>query len=285
VDDSSTPPNPLGAFLRARRERVDPTDHGIRDAGRRRVKGLRREELAFLAGVSAPYYARLEQGRDRAPSPAVLDAIAAVLQLDSEAAAHLHRLAQPGKPRRRSTQSARPPEQVSSVVRRLVEAWPLQAAVVVGQFRDVLASNDLAVALNPGFAAGRNLVRDAFLDPGTRELYVDWVDVALGAVAGLRASTGADPGDPRLAALVGELSVRSVDFATMWARHDVHAKTTGMKRYQHPLVGHLELEYQTFSVNGAGEQTLHVFCAEPGTPAADGLALLASTVPSTTPLP
>ena len=267
--------NSLGAFLRARRERVDPSDHGIRDAGRRRVPGLRREELAFLAGVSAPYYARLEQGRDRSPSPAVLDAIANVLQLDAEAAAHLHRIAEPAAPRRRSP---RPPERVSPVVQRLLDAWPGQAAVVIGRFRDVLAANELAVALNPGFAVGHNLVRDTFLDPASRELYVDWGDVAIGAVAGLRASSGADLDDPALAALVGELSIKSEDFATMWARHDVHAKTTGMKRYRHPLVGRLELDYQTFTVNGAGEQTLHVFSAEPGTPSADSLALLVRTV-------
>lgn len=262
----------LGAFLRARRERVDPSDHGIRDGGRRRVPGLRREELAFLAGVSAPYYARLEQGRDRAPSPAVLDAIARVLQLDAEAAAHLHQLAAPATPRRRRPRS---PERVTAVVQRLIEAWPQQAAVIIGRFRDVLASNDLAVALNPGFAVGHNLVRDTFLDPASRELYLDWNDVALGAVAGLRASSGTNPDDPALAALVGELSVNSEDFATMWARHDVRAKTAGMKRYQHPLVGRLELDYQTFTVNGADEQTLHVFAAEPGLPSADALALLA----------
>jgi transcriptional regulator with XRE-family HTH domain len=275
-------PNALGAFLRARRERVDPADHGIADAGRRRVPGLRREELAFLAGVSAPYYARLEQGRDRAPSAPVLDAIAHVLQLDTEAAAHLHRLVESGPPRRRAP---RPPERVSAVVRRLVDAWPLQAAVVIGRYRDVLASNELAVALNPGFCAGHNLVRDTFLEPAVRELYLDWTDVARGAVAGLRASSGADPDDPSLATLVGELSLKSEDFATMWARHDVHAKTTGMKRYRHPLVGDLELDYQTFTINGTGEQTLHVFSAEPGSPAADALSLLARTVASDSSVP
>lgn len=164
---------------------------------------------------------------------------------------------------------------MTAVVQRLIEAWPQQAAVIIGRFRDVLASNDLAVALNPGFAVGHNLVRDTFLDPASRELYLDWNDVALGAVAGLRASSGTNPDDPALAALVGELSVNSEDFATMWARHDVRAKTAGMKRYQHPLVGRLELDYQTFTVNGADEQTLHVFAAEPGLPSADALALLA----------
>lgn len=145
----------------------------------------------------------------------MLEAIAAVLQLDHHAVVHLHRLARPGTPRPRRVRSARATERVSPVVQHLIEAWPAHAAVVIGQFRDVLAHNDLAVALNPGFARGRNVVRDPFLDPATRELYVDWADVALGAVAGLRASSGADPDDPTLAALVGELSVASADFAAM----------------------------------------------------------------------
>lgn len=281
------PENTLGDFLRARRGRVEPSDHGIRDGGRRRVPGLRREELAFLAGVSAPYYARLEQGRDRSPSPEVLDAIAAVLRLDPEAVAHLHRLAAPV--RKQGAGGMRPgaggqdplPSSrygtVSPLVRRLVDDWSGHAALVVGRYRDVLAANPLATALNPGFAAGRNLVRDTFLDPAARTLYTEWRDVALGAVAGLRASAGERPDDPALQEIVGELSVRSDDFRVMWARHDVHAKTSGMKSYRHPTVGGLDLEYQTFDVNGTDGQVLHVFSAEPGSASADGLALLAMT--------
>jgi transcriptional regulator with XRE-family HTH domain len=274
--------NPLGDFLRARRSLVDPSDHGIRDGGRRRVPGLRREELAFLAGVSAPYYARLEQGRDRAPSPEVLGAIAAVLRLDPEAVSHLHRLAAPARVEgARLAGRGRPrtprPSAVSPLVRRLIDDLSDHAALVVGRYRDVLAANPLATALNPGFAVGHNLVRDTFLDPAARTLYPAWRDVAIGAVAGLRASAGEQPDDPALQDLVGELSVRSEDFRTMWARHDVHAKTNGMKRYQHPAVGGLDLEYQTFAVNGSDGQVVHVFSAQPGSPSADGLALLAAT--------
>jgi transcriptional regulator with XRE-family HTH domain len=268
VDESD---NPLGDFLRARRGRVEPSDHGIRDGGRRRVPGLRREELAFLAGVSAPYYARLEQGRDRSPSPEVLAAIAKVLRLDAEAVAHLHRLAAPGRPAGRPSRIAA----LSPLVRRLVDDWDGHAALVVGRYRDVLAANPLATALNPAFAAGRNLVRDTFLDPAARTLYPEWTDVAIGAVAGLRASAGERADDPALRELVEELSVRSDDFRTLWARHDVHAKTSGMKHFVHPSVGTLDLEYQTFDVNGTDGQVLHVFSAEPGSPSADGLALLA----------
>lgn len=277
VDD---PDHSLGAFLRARRERTDPLDHGIRDGGRRRVPGLRREELAFLAGVSAPYYARLEQGRDRSPSREVLDAIARVLRLDDEATTHLHRLvdrrSEPGArtTRRRGPRSAESPA-VSPLVRRLVEEWHGHAALVVGRYRDVLAANALATALNPGFAVGQNLVRDSFLDPRARSLYVNWDDVARGAVAGLRASAGERPDDPALRSLVGELSVQSKDFRLMWASHEVQVKTSGRKCFRHPDVGFLELGYQTFAVNGTDGQVLHVFSGEPGSPAADGLALLA----------
>lgn len=268
--------NALGEFLRARRARVVPSDHGIRDGGRRRVPGLRREELAFLAGVSAPYYARLEQGRDRSPSREVLDAIAAVLRLDGESVAHLHRLAgiAGSPPTSSDLASGESAEKVSSLVARLVEQWPGAAVLVVGRYRGVLAANPLATALNPGFATGRNLVRDTFLDPAQRALYPEWRDVAVGAVAGLRASAGERPDDPALRQMVEELSERSDDFRAMWARHDVHAKTAGTKRFMHPEVGALELDYQTFAVNGSDGQVLHVFAAPPGTSSADALALL-----------
>ena len=272
MTDESATPHPLGEFLRARRALVDPSEHGVRDVGRRRVPGLRREELIFLAGVSAPYYARLEQGRDRAPSPEVLEAIAQVLRLDTETAAHPHRLAAP--PARRYRRHAGSPERVPPLVLRLLQAWPGSAVLVVGAHRDVLAANDLAVALNPGFAPGRNLVRDTFLDPRSRELHTDWDDVAASSVAGLRASAGLEPDDPALTGLVGELRAASEEFRALWARHEVYAKTSGRKRHHHPLVGDLELDYQTLTVNGEVDQSVHVFSAPPGTPSADAMALL-----------
>lgn len=275
--------NPLGEFLRARRELVDPADHGIRDGGRRRVPGLRREELAFLAGVSAPYYARLEQGTDRSPSRAVLDAIARVLRLDEEGSAYLNRLALPSRGRTRARTQRQ--ESIAPIVQRLIDAWPDQAAVVTGRYRTVLASNGMAIELNPGFAPGRNLVRDTFLDEATRELYPDWRDVALASVAGLRGEAGVDLDDPALTALVGELSLRSEEFRAMWARHDVRAKTTGMKRYRHPVVGDLELDYQTFAINGAVGQTLHVFSATPDVTTSDAMRVLSTRANSGAVLP
>jgi transcriptional regulator with XRE-family HTH domain len=264
--------NALGEFLRARRELLDPDTAGVPDFGRRRVPGLRREELAFLAGVSSPYYTRLEQGRDRHPSPPVLDAIGRALGLDQQALAHLHRLA-----RARYAPPQPPPaaEEVPAGVRLLVEGWAERPAVVVGRYRDVLAANPLAQVLNPGFVPWRNLLRHVFLDPEGREYYLDWQEIAEGAVAGLRASAGTEPDDAHLAALVGELSVKSEDFRQLWARHDVRARISGRKRYNNPFIGLIGLSYETFAVNAAQGQTMFAFYAEPGSGDERSLLLLA----------
>jgi transcriptional regulator with XRE-family HTH domain len=262
--------NALGEFLRARRRLVDPA--GLPDHRGRRAPGLRREELALLAGMSTHYYARLEQGRDRHPSPQVLDALARALELDADAAGHLRRLAAQQPPRRRR---APRPEQVRPELAALIGRWTSEAAIVVGRYRDVLAANAIAPLVNPGFAVGGNLVRHTFLDASSREVYVHWQDIAEGTVSGLRASAGADPDDPRLAALVGELSVKSEEFRQMWARHDVRDKTAGTKTFRSPLVGELALRYEAFAVVGAPGQKMYVFHPEPGTRAAESMALLA----------
>ena len=268
----SSDDNALGEFLRARRELLDPGELGVPDFGRRRVPGLRREELAILAGVSGPYYTRLEQGRDRHPSPQVLAAIGRALRLDEQAMAHLHRLDQahslPWKP---------PPaaEEVPAGLLQLLDSWTEQPAVVVGRYRDVLAANSLAQVLNAGFVPGCNLLRHVFLDPEGREHYADWQEIAEGGVAGLRASAGAEPDDPRLTELVGELSVKSEEFRQMWARHDVRARVSGSKRYNNPFTGLIVLDYETFTVNADPGQTMFVFRAEPGSSDAHSLRVLA----------
>jgi transcriptional regulator with XRE-family HTH domain len=269
----SSDDNALGEFLRARRELLDPGKAGIPDFGRRRVPGLRREELALLAGVSSPYYTRLEQGRDRHPSPQILDAIGRALSLDGHAMAHLHRLAQAQS----SSQPQKPPaaEEVPSGLRLLLDSWTAQPAVIVGRYRDVLAANRLAQVLNPGFVPGRNLLRHVFLDPEGREYYLDWEEVAEGAVAGLRASAGAEPDDPRLTGLVGELSVKSEEFRQMWARHDVRTRINGRKRYSNPFIGLIALGYETFTVNADPRQIMFIFRAEPGSSDESSLLLLA----------
>jgi transcriptional regulator with XRE-family HTH domain len=265
--------NRIGQFLRARRERVQPEDVGLPDLGRRRVPGLRREELATLAGVSADYYVRLEQGRERHPSEQVIDALARALRLDDDATAHLHELARPTPRRRRA---ARRTERVRPELLRLMDAWAHTPALVTGRHIDVLAANSLATTLHGGFAPGHNLVRTLFLDPAARERYPDWDEVAKDTVAALRASVGPDLDDPHLTDLVGELSLKSERFRTLWARHDVREKTHGTKRFVHPQVGELTLHYETFAVAGSSGQVLSVYHADPGSPTEQALALLSS---------
>ena len=264
--------NRLGVFLRARRELVQPEEVGLPSTGRRRVPGLRREELAMLAGVSADYYVRLEQGRDRHPSEQVLESLARVLQLDEAAAAHLHELARPAPRRRRARRRA---ERVSPSLVRLLESWSSTPAFVLSPCLDVLAHNALAGVLHGNLSRDTNLVRRLFLDPASRDRYPDWVKVAEETVASLRASSGADLDDPRLTDLVGELSLKSDEFRRLWARHDVREKASGRKRFVHPMVGELELSYETFTVNGTAGQTLSLYHAEPGSDSERALTLLA----------
>jgi transcriptional regulator with XRE-family HTH domain len=268
--------NRIGEFLRARREQVRPEDVGIADLGRRRVPGLRREELAMLSGVSADYYVRLEQGRDQHPSPQVLDALARALRLDDAATIHLHELAVPAPRRRRRSPSR--PERVRPGVLRLMNSWPQSPAFVISRRMDVLAANPMARGLSPICQVGVNGVRATFLDPAVRALYPDFEKEAADTVAVLRASVGRDLDDPRLIELVGELSLKSEDFRRLWARHDVRDKSDGDKRFDHPLVGRLELRYETLGVSGPEGQSLVVYHAEPGSSSAQGLALLSSMV-------
>jgi transcriptional regulator with XRE-family HTH domain len=264
--------NRLGEFLRARRALVTPEEVGLPDVGRRRVAGLRREELALLAGVSVDYYVRLEQGRDTHPSTQVLDALARALRLDDDAVAHLHDLARPA-PRRRRPRAR--PERVRPGVLRLLESWSSIPAFVLGRRMDVLAYNALAGLLHGDFATERNIVRVVFLDPSARETYPDWDAVAHETVATLRAAAGADLDDPALTELVGELSLKSEAFRRLWARHDVREKASGVKRFVHPMVGELELGYESFAINDSPGQLLVAYHAEPGSPSERALALLA----------
>jgi transcriptional regulator with XRE-family HTH domain len=268
--------NRIGRFLRARRELVRPEDVGLPDLGRRRVPGLRREELALLAGVSADYYVRLEQGRDQHPSEQVLDALARALRLDDDATAHLQELARPA-PRRRRRSPVRQ-ERVRPSLVALLEAWPGTPALVLGRRMDVLASNALAAALHPACATGGNMVRMVFLDPSSRDVYPDLEAIAADTVAALRAAVGPDLDDPALTDLVGELSLKSAEFRRLWARHDVRDKTHGTKRIMHPQVGELELYYECFAVNGSDGQMLVAYHAEPESRSARALALLSSIV-------
>ena len=266
--------NPLGEYLRARRELVRPEDAGLPDLGsRRRVPGLRREEVALLAGVSSDYYVRLEQGRDQHPSEQVIEALARALQLDADATAHLRSLASPpARQRRRNTR----PERAPAAILQLIESWSETPAYVMGRYMDLLGVNALATALAPYHVVGENLVRAAFLDPRVPELYDDWERRREHTVAALRAQVGPDADDPRLHELVGELSVRSEGFRELWARHDARPKGAGRVRVNHPQVGLLELSYQGLPIPDTDRQMLIVFHAEPGSSSAQGLALLSS---------
>ena len=269
------PANLIGEYLRARRELVQPAEVGLPQlAGRRRVRGLRREEVAMLAGVSVDYYVRLEQGRDQHPSPQVLDALARALQLDDDAISHLHVLAAPAARRRR--RSSPRPERVPAGIVQLISSWHETPAYVYGRYMDVLAANPLATALAPYYTPGENLVRVAFLDPRLRDRYEDWDRTTAATVAALRALVGPDADDPELNALVGELSVRSERFRQLWARHDARPKRSGTSQIQHPQLGTLELSYEKLPIPDADRQTLCIYHAVPGSRSAQSLTLLAT---------
>jgi transcriptional regulator with XRE-family HTH domain len=264
-------PNRLGDYLRARRELVTPEQAGVPVLSARRVPGLRREEVAMLAGISADYYLRLEQGRDQHPSPQIIEAVARALRLDEDATAYLHGLAQPEAAPHRG-----PPERAPASIEQLIASWRETPAFVQDRHLDILAANALASALSPVFSPGVNLVRAVFLDPEVRRLNGDgWDGVAHSAVARLRALAGPDIDDPRLVELVGELSVRSDRFRRLWARHDIEAAAVPGRTLHHPLVGTIEVLTEWLSIAGADGQILVVYHAVPGSPSEQALLRLA----------
>ncbi|MFG2486933.1 helix-turn-helix transcriptional regulator [Streptomyces virginiae] len=265
----------LGDFLRARRARLRPDDVGLVSYGRRRVAGLRREEVAVLAGMNSDYYARLEQGRERGPSPQILDAIGDALRLDEAAREHLFRLAgtAPDGGRRGAR---RPRESIGAPLRQLLDGYTGTPAFVLNPATDVLVANALADALFSPFTQRDNLARMIFLDPAARSFFVLWDRAAEAVVVGLRHATGLDPHHPRLSALVRELGGSSPEFAELWVAHSVRGKTRDTKELDHPDVGPLSLAFESFAVLGAPGQQLVIYHAEPGSPSARGLALLGS---------
>ncbi|NYI03569.1 helix-turn-helix transcriptional regulator [Allostreptomyces psammosilenae] len=263
--------NDLGEFLRARRARLRPEEVGLPSYGQRRVAGLRREEVAVLAGMNTDYYARLEQGRERRPSPQILDAVSAALRLDDEARDHLYRLAGAVPDERRRP---RPAETVSAELRELLDGYAHTPAFVLNPALDILTANDVARALYSPFERMDNLARMVFLDPAARDFHRHWERAAEAAVASLRHSSGLDPDHPRLPELVRTLTEGSAEFAALWGSHAVHAKTRDAKALLHPEVGPLDLTFQTFDVRGARGQQVVIYHAEPGSPSAQALALL-----------
>ena len=229
----------------------------------------------MLAGISTDYYLRLEQGRDRTPSVQVVEAIGRVLRLDPDAAAYLHTLARP-RPKRAPR---RRPEKVPPGTLRLLESLPMPA-FVQDRYLNVLAANPMAQALSPGMRPGVNRLLVTFLDPAERDLHEDWEQSTAAAVGQLRAVMGSETGDPRMAALVGELSMKSRWFRRLWARQDVVRPAGGPARMHHPEVGELELHREKLIVAGADDQVLVIYHADPGTPSALALDLLGTIAAS-----
>ena len=268
----------IRAFLMSRRAKVSPAQVGLPPAGQRRVPGLRRVEVAMLAGVSVEYYSRLERGDAAGVSEGVLDAIAGALQLDAAERRHLLDLVRTAgasrAPRRRV-----PALRVRSTVQQVLDALTGAPAIVHNGRLDHLAGNALGHALfSPLFqmaGTSPNSARFTFLDPHAPVFLRDWGKAADDTVAILRAEAGRDPYDRSLSDLIGELSTRSDEFRTRWAAHDVRIHATGTKRLHHPVVGDLDLSYESLPLPDQG-QSLLVYVAEPGTASGDALSLLAS---------
>jgi transcriptional regulator with XRE-family HTH domain len=282
VADNDDQSGQLGAFLKACRARVRPDEVGLTPyGGRRRVAGLRREELALLAGVSPSYYARLEQGQSRNASPQVLDALAAALALTATERRHLHSLAETAG-RRRVTRPA-PIEHADPALLELLHAMPTVSALIMGRRSDVLAWNPLGHALLaahlvpdcPSVPGRRpNMARMVFLDPDTRALYADWPRKAGAVVGNLRLTAGAHPDDPELASLIGGLTMASPEFGVLWNDHRVQACATAHYELHHPLIGDLTITQQTLRSVDNPDQTLVTCTAPPDTSSASALAVL-----------
>jgi len=280
----------LGEFLRARRARVRPADVGLpAGTGLRRTPGLRREELAALAGVSIDYYIRLEQGRETNPSPPVLDALASALLLDDEERIHLHELARhPARPGQAAGRPARPgtgAEAIRPGIRQLLETLRPCPAYVLSQISDVLAANPEALALFHGLAdwppPRRNTARYTFLHPAARDLFADWPHSAATTAANLRAVAAASPEAPGLAELVDELTQHSPEFARLWQRYDIRLRRGEPKTFRHPQAGTITLTYEVLQLSDG--QRMSVYQAAPGSTDQDAvklLALLAADLPA-----
>ncbi|WP_035850794.1 helix-turn-helix transcriptional regulator [Kitasatospora azatica] len=273
MPETRTIASSLGGYLRTRRALVSPADVGLPPTGRRRVPGLRREEVAELVGLSTDYYVRLEQGRADRPSAEVLDALARALQLSAAERAHLYDLARPRRGAASRTEAA-----VRPALRQVVQAIPSTPALIMNDRNDVLAWNPLAAALIADFPQlrphERNMARRIFLDPDARQVHPDWDEAARSTVGMLRMAAGRRPNDPALVRLIGELSLGSPAFRTLWATHYVHEKTHGPKRFRHPVVGEVALRYETFQAPGTAHQLLVVYTAAPGSPAEEALTFL-----------
>jgi transcriptional regulator with XRE-family HTH domain len=253
--------NQLGSFLRSRREKIDAASAGVVNNKRRRVKGLRREELALLAGLSPSYYTRIEQGRDRRPSREILQALARALRLDDTERSYLWSLATPSLARA-DNDIVVPARTVRPGVLQLLARWADLPAFIVSPSRDVLAGTALAARVNPAWSPGHNLIEFTFLDPRAHTVYPEWEEIALQAVAGLRATASARHGE--LDGFVADLRQRSETFRGLWDSHDVYERTMGEKQLRVDGAGVLRLTFETFALTGPEGHVLYVYFPQPG---------------------
>jgi transcriptional regulator with XRE-family HTH domain len=264
-------------FLTSRRAKLTAADVGLPDYGTRRVPGLRREEVAVLAGVSAPYYTRLERGDLAGASHSVLDALARALQLDDAERAHLFDLAHATQPLARPPRRRVAKQRIRPSAQELLDAMTGAAGHIGNHRLDILGANALGRALYREMFDGQespNAARFVFLDPRAREFYLDWDRIARDVVATLRSAAGRNPDDRDLSDLVGELSTRSEPFRQLLARHDVRFHISGVKHFHHGQVGDLELNYERLDIVFDTDLTIFTYTADPGTPTAEALALL-----------
>jgi transcriptional regulator with XRE-family HTH domain len=263
---------PLGDYLRARRELLLPDDVGLPDGpGRRRVPGLRRAEVATLAGISTEYLVKLEQGTEIHPTSQVLDSLSRALRLDATATSYLHALA------RLPTRSA-PPATSPAVEHSawLIDSWPMTAAMVMDRHHDIKAVNPLMRALVDGYRPGRNALVCLLLDPAAQQLYLEWEGLSTRSIGLMRSWAGLEPEHPRATELIALLTAQSPRFREVWHRHDIVGMSEGMHPMNHPAVGELSLHYAHLPIAGSDGHTIFLYYAEPGSDSERALALLAS---------
>ena len=264
-------PHPLGAYLRARRELLGPADVGLPEgAGQRRVAGLRRSEVAQLAGISAEYYVKLEQGREANPTDQVLDALSRALQLDATARSYLHSLVHPAN-RRIAPVSSPAIERA----RWLIDSWPMTAAMVLSRHNDIVATNSLMRALIPPYRVGGNALETLLIDPALHELYLDWEGLSARSIGLMRSQVALDPTRVRAQQLIVRLTRESPRFRQIWNRHDISGMTEGTHPMRHPVVGDLELHYAHHPIVDSDSHSIFLYYAEPGSDSEKALARLA----------